>query len=85
MKVRDEDTPGVLITDLLAYLALVGNHARVIISLFTGSCTIAQWKHSRFLEQIIGSNKQIEARIAEACGGVRKRMQNSFSNKNGYT
>ncbi len=46
---------------------------------------LPQWKHSRFLEQIIGSNKQIEARIAEACGGVRKRMQNSFSNKNGYT
>ena len=34
---------------------------------------LLQWKHSRFLEQIIGSNKQIEVRIAEACGGVRKR------------
>ncbi len=27
---------------------------------------LPQWKHSRFLEQIIGSNKQIEARITEA-------------------
>ena len=35
MKVREEDTPGVLITDLLAYLALLGSYARVIVSLLT--------------------------------------------------
>lgn len=31
MKVRDEDTPGVLITDLL----VLGSYARVIVSLLT--------------------------------------------------
>lgn len=41
MKVRDEDTPGVLIANLFVYLALVGNHANVIVSLFTASCTVA--------------------------------------------
>lgn len=85
MKVRDEDTPGVLIANLFVYLTLEGNYANVIVSLFTASCTVAAVETFTVLEQIIGSNKQIEARIAEACGGVRKRMQNSFSNKNGYT